>query len=167
MYADMIIEMRELAKTMAVLYVEDDLNIRNEVSKILNKIFENVDVATNGDEGLTLYSQSKYDIVITDIEMPIKNGIEMIQQIKDINKKQVVAVLSAYDNPKYLLKLINHGIDMFMMKPLDLNEFFETMQKLIKNKFDSDKVEELEKQINEKLDIENMLLYSTLTKYEK
>jgi cyclic di-GMP phosphodiesterase len=90
------------------------------------------------------------------------DGIEMMKQIKAMNKNQIVAVSSAYDNPKYLLELIEHGIDMFIMKPFELNNFFEIIHKLIKNKYYNNKVEELEKQINERLDIEKMLLYSTL-----
>jgi YesN/AraC family two-component response regulator len=159
---DTIIQIREYAKTMNILYVEDEPTIRNEVARALLKIFKSVDIATNGQEGLELYNEVGYDIVITDIEMPVMDGIEMMKQIKAMNKNQIVAVSSAYDNPKYLLELIEHGIDMFIMKPFELNNFFEIIHKLIKNKYYNNKVEELEKQINERLDIEKMLLYSTL-----
>lgn len=162
MEVEIIKQIREYSKTMTILYVEDEPTIRDEVARALVKIFKSVDVAENGQEGLKLYNESKYDIVLTDIEMPIMDGIEMMKQIKAINKKQIVAISSAYDNPKYLLELIEHGVDMFILKPFDLNSFFESIHKLIKDKHYNNKVEELEKQINEQLDIEKMLLYSTL-----
>ncbi|WP_373035265.1 response regulator [Sulfurimonas sp.] len=163
MEVEIIKQIREYSKTMTILYVEDEPTIRDEVTRALKKIFKSVDVAANGQEGLKLYNESKYDIVLTDIEMPIMDGIEMMRQIKAINKKQIVAISSAYDSPKYLLELIEQGVDMFILKPFDLNSFFESIHKLIKNKHDNNKVEELEKQINEELDIEKMLLYSTLS----
>ena len=166
MEIDAIMQLRKYAQTMIILYVEDDLNTRNEVTRGLKKIFRSVEVATNTNDGLKLYNKSRHDIVITDIEMPIMDGIEMVKQIKIINKNQIVAVSSAYDHQKYLLELIEHGVDSFIMKPFNIDEFFETIHKLIKNKYYNNKIEELEKQINERLDVEKKLLYSTLQEGE-
>lgn len=167
MNLELIEEVKEYTKKMNVLYVEDDPDIRNEVIRLLTKVFMSVDVAEDGQNGLELYNKAKYDIVMTDIEMPAMDGIEMIKQIKAISMDQIVAVLSAYDNPKYLKQLIEHGVDMFIMKPFDINAFFQTIHKLIKDKHYKNKVEALEKQINEQLDIEKMLLYSTMNDDEK
>ena len=124
-------ELKELAKGLALLYVEDDRDLRENTTRLLTSFFDHVENAENGKHGLEKYTQRKYDIVITDINMPVMNGVKMAEEIKARNKKQVVIVISAHDEAKYLLELINMGVDNFILKPLDINQFLEVIQKAI------------------------------------
>jgi len=64
----------------------------------LNKIFTKLDAVENGEEGLKKYTQNHYDIVITDIQMPKMDGLEMISRIKELHEKQEIIVVSAYND---------------------------------------------------------------------
>jgi len=115
------------SKFVDVLYVEDDNDIRNDTRDVLNDIFLKVDTESDGVEGLKNYIQYQkenkkfYDIVITDIEMPNKNGISLCKDIFSINSSQIIIIISAHNDSEYLINLINLGINHFIQKPLELN----------------------------------------------
>ncbi|MEA3513039.1 MAG: response regulator [Campylobacterota bacterium] len=79
--------LHQLTKNLNVLYIEDDKNFRDETKDLFENIFKSVDIAFDGEMGLSLYKQyfknyfSYYDIVITDISMPKMDGIELIKSI--------------------------------------------------------------------------------------
>ena len=68
----------EFSKTARVLYVEDDLKLKEETVGVLSIFFDNIDTATDGLEGFKHFQNKKYDLIITGIDMPNMNGIEMI-----------------------------------------------------------------------------------------
>lgn len=121
----------EWSKDLQVLYVEDDISLREEVSIFLSDIFENVDLATNGQEGLDKLAHKNYHIVITDIRMPIMDGIEMIENIKVLYPEQPILVTSAHNEAEYLVKLINYGIDSFITKPLQSEQILKVLHKIV------------------------------------
>ena len=106
------------SKELTVLYVEDDLALREEVSLFLSDIFKQIDLAPNGLEGLEKLAQNNYHLVITDIRMPIMDGIEMIEKIKELYPKQPILVTSAHNESEYLIKLINLGVQYYITKTL-------------------------------------------------
>jgi len=124
-YKDKINALRTYTQNADVLLVEDDESIHENIKKLLNGLFRNVDSSFNGQEALRLYKKSKdnkkqYDIVFTDIEMPYMNGIELSKAIRDINPSKNIVVFSAYQDAKYLIDLINNGIRRFIPKPISL-----------------------------------------------
>lgn len=125
-------------KNSNILYVEDDaLNIEI-VKDLLNDLFGNVTIARNGAEGLEFYKEFEYntqnyfDLIITDIHMPILNGIDMIKAIYDINKSQKIIVLSAYDKKEYLIPLINMEVNGFIQKPISLKAILDVLSSIYK-----------------------------------
>jgi len=133
------ISLEEYGKKISVLFVEDDENIIKEMGFLLGDIFEKVDIAVDGKEGFFKYSENYkldknyYDLVITDIQMPNMNGIELIKNIYKLNDKQKVIVLSAHNEANYLMELVNIGISQFILKPIDYNNFLEVIYKISKN----------------------------------
>jgi PAS domain S-box-containing protein len=119
------------SKDLRVLYVEDDISLREEVSIFLSDIFKVVDLAENGKEGLEKLAQSSYHIVISDIRMPVMDGIEMIEKIKELYPEQAVLVTSAHNEIEYLVKLINLGVDNFITKPLRSEQIFKVLHKIV------------------------------------
>lgn len=121
--------LEEYAKNKTVLFVEDDENIRKETKELLDEIFPIVDIARDGEEGLAKYLNYKninekfYDMIITDIKMPNKNGIELAKDIYKENNNQLLIVLSAHSESEYLLELVNIGISHFIVKPLEYENF--------------------------------------------
>jgi len=131
-------EIIEYTKNLSILFVEDDDELRINTSEILKNFFYKVDVACNGEEALSMYQKKASDIILTDIRMPKMNGVELTQNIYAINDKQAVIVLSAHDESKYLLPLINLGIEQFIKKPIDFQELLAALLKTSKQIIDSD-----------------------------
>lgn len=121
------------SKDLRVLYVEDDISLREEVSIFLSDIFDVVDLAENGQEGLNKLASNTYHIVITDIRMPVMDGIEMIEKIKELYPEQPVLVTSAHNEIEYLVKLINLGVDNFITKPLRSEQIFKVLHKIVEH----------------------------------
>lgn len=141
---------------------------------MLKTLFKSVDSVENGEEALALYKSNKYDIVLSDIQMPKINGVELVQEIYNINQNQMIIVLSAFDDSKYLLPLINLGIERFIKKPIDYDELTNSLlnvsKKVIENsQFNNDSIILLDNSFT--FDKEKDLMYCNndlvaLTKYE-
>ncbi len=119
----------EYTKNLSILFVEDDDELRTSTAEILRNFFQKVETACNGEEAMEIYLKSPSDIILTDIRMPKVNGVELTKNIYDINDKQAVIVLSAHDESKYLLPLINLGIEQFIKKPIDFQELLGALLK--------------------------------------
>jgi DNA-binding response OmpR family regulator len=130
--------LEEYGSKISVLFVEDDMGIAKEMGLLLKEIFYKVDVAIDGKEALKTYIQynqenrASYDLVITDIQMPNMNGIELIENIYKENPKQQVIVLSAHNETEYLMQLVNIGISHFILKPIEYDSFLEVIFKTSK-----------------------------------
>lgn len=130
--------------SLKVLYVEDNTQHQKHSLELFQKFFKKIDIASNGKEGLDLYlkyyetNNTYYDIVISDMEMPLMNGIDMTKAIYEENKEQIIVIISAYNNPNYLIKFINVGIYYFILKPYNINDIVDVFNK-IKTKLDKNK----------------------------
>lgn len=142
------------SKELKVLYVEDDLALREEVSLFLSDIFAVIDLATNGEEGLLKLAQNQYHLVITDIRMPVMDGIEMIEKIKELYPQQPILVTSAHNESEYLVKLINLGITHFITKPIQSDQILNVLYVIVAHISHEKELERYKKDLesaNEKL----------------
>jgi len=121
-----------VGKNINILYVEDDLTLQEEVNLFLSDIFQSVDLAKNGEEGLEKLALCPYDIVITDIKMPVMDGLEMIEKIKELYPAQAILVTSAHNEIGNLCKLVNLGIEDFLAKPLVGEQTFNVLLRVVK-----------------------------------
>lgn len=130
-------------KDLSILFAEDNDEMRENTAEILRKFFKCIDTSSNGEDAIEKYIEyyennyKYYDIVLSDIQMPILNGIELTTHIYSMNPSQTVIILSAFDNPEYLLSLINLGVEQFIKKPIDYQEllraFASASQKINNN----------------------------------
>jgi len=125
-------ELKEAADGFNVLYIEDDRDLRINTTRLIKSFFTNVVTAENGQEGLDKYREGTFDIVITDINMPVMNGVKMAREIRSENDKQIIIIISAHDEAQYLLDCINVGVDYFILKPLDIEQFMTIIDKAIR-----------------------------------
>ncbi len=119
------------ASAITILYVEDDPVARDIASKMIPRKFPGMVLyaAENGKVGLELYKAHQPDIVITDINMPVMNGIQMANEIKAINAEANIIVISAYSDTDYLLSAIDLGINQYVLKPIDQHKLFAAIKK--------------------------------------
>lgn len=122
--------LKNMTSKYNILYVEDDETLRNATQKLFEQFFREVDTASNGKEGLNLFDTKNYDLIISDINMPILNGVDMIKEIKSEKPEQLVLVTSAHSESDQLLELIDAGVDKFILKPLDLNKLLQAFVNL-------------------------------------
>jgi len=110
----------DFLRTLSLLYVEDEEDVRRELARFLSRRFARVDVAANGQEGLARFrEQGGYDIVVTDVRMPVMDGLSMAAAIKEIEKEVPVIVITAYNEMDYFVRAIEIGIDRYITKPVD------------------------------------------------
>ncbi|EAK3801144.1 TPA: response regulator transcription factor [Campylobacter jejuni] len=129
--------MSQECKELIILVVEDEVKARESMISILSERFSKVIGAQNGDEGLKKFKKFKPDLVITDIAMPIMDGLDMAREIKEISDDVPIVVLSAYSEKERLLRSIDIGIDKYLIKPVDIEELFKVLDYLIGEKIEA------------------------------
>ena len=118
-----------ILKNITILYAEDEAALREITLNILRGFTKKQLVAKNGAEGLELFkeNESEIDLIITDVNMPIMNGLEMIREIKKINSNIPIIVATAFSNTEYLLEAIDIGVDKYVLKPIDMKKLLQLM----------------------------------------
>jgi putative nucleotidyltransferase with HDIG domain len=119
-----------LTQTLKVLYIEDDPSIQASMGSYLKKLFLDVEIANNGEEGLEKYKKQEFDIVITDLSMPKMNGLEMLSKIRSTNENQAVLITSAHSESTYMIDAIKLGIDGYIIKPFDYEQLNYELSKI-------------------------------------
>ncbi len=104
---------------ISVLFVDDNETIRQLYRRILEKHVNHLYIAENGSNGLELYLKHKPDLVITDMVMPVMNGLEMVKEIKKIAPEAKFVVMSAYSEKDSFIESIHLGVDGYLMKPVE------------------------------------------------
>lgn len=136
-----IVKLKKYASECSVLYVEDDELIRSQTASFLGRFFPDVVLAEDGQIGLSKYKTRTFDVVISDINMPNMNGIEMITAIKEIHYEQKIIVTSAHNDSQYLMSLINLNVAHFVLKPFNNKQFLYVLYKIAEElSFDKEKI---------------------------
>ena len=138
-------------KKTTLLYVEDDDSTREELEFFLQNKVNKLFVAKNGQEGLDTFEKNRPDLIITDIQMPIMNGIQMIKKIKEIDPNVPIVIITAFNDTDYLFEAIKLKVTNYLTKPLNLFSLSETLATIAKN-------------VN--LEKENKEIYNTLKQYK-
>ena len=107
---------------MKILIIEDDLKIINFLKKGLEEECYIVDYSTNGDEGLYLASVHTYDLILLDIMLPIKDGIEVCKSLRRDNIQTPIIMLTAKDSIEDKIKGLDIGANDYLAKPFSFAE---------------------------------------------
>ena len=133
-------ELLQYTSILKVLYVEDDENLLLETTEIFEDYFDALITATDGKKGFDLYKKhyemkEPFDLVVTDLNMPIMSGEELIEAITEINPEQTILVMSAHNEANEIIRLIQKGISNFLLKPTSTELMFQVLFKLAKSIF--------------------------------
>ena len=104
--------------SFSLLYAEDEEGIRNNVQEILECLFKNLYLAKNGEEAFEIYQEKKPDLIITDINMPKLNGIDLIKKIRKHDSKVRIVIVSAHTDLDYMLNAVELHLVKYIIKPI-------------------------------------------------
>ena len=106
-----------MKKNITILYVEDDVLVRTQAVEYLSLIYTNVLEAQNGQEALMVYKKHKPQIIISDIQMPKMNGLEMVKEIRKLDNKIPIIITTAHTQSEYLLEALELQLIKYIVKP--------------------------------------------------
>ncbi len=113
-----------------ILVVDDESAICDLFSKALDKRKYVVEMVHSGAEGLEAASRSYYDFIFLDLKMPGMNGVEVFKEIKKLNLKSLVVIVTAYPDSEMLVEAMKLGPLTVVLKPFDLSEIQRSVESL-------------------------------------
>ncbi len=145
---------KEFLKNITLLYVEDDPLIQESMVGIFQKLFKSIVVANDGEDGYQRFlefkkSGNELDVIISDINMPKLNGIDMVKKIREVDYDIPTIFTTAYSDVSFLIDAIELNIAHYAIKPVNLAKLMEAIQDATKKSFDS-KIIKTQKEQNEK-----------------
>lgn len=157
-------DVKEYTKELEVLYVEDEAEIRLKVLEILKLFFKSVHTAENGEEGLAQLQKHRADLLITDIQMPKMNGLDMVEQARKHYPELPVIITTAFSDQAYFLRSIELKVDRYLIKPIAHQRVSEVLFDIAKMIDDRRKAKELEvRKMQEKLNRMSEHMVSQIT----
>lgn len=127
--------MSEILQKLTILIVEDENEIRKLMEEVMKSVFFEVYSAKNGDEGIKKFKKFAPDLIVTDIAMPIMDGLDMAKMINEISPTTPIIALSAFSDKEKLLKAIEVGVDKYILKPVDMDELLLAIENIARSKF--------------------------------
>ncbi len=121
--------MKMYKKNITILYVEDEDDVRQGYARTLTRVSKELFTASNGAEGLELYKEFRPDIVISDIKMPVMDGIDMAKAIVAINDEAHIIFTSAHSESAYLLEAIALQVQGYLLKPVQKKSLIKMIEK--------------------------------------
>ena len=116
-------------RTLTVLYVEDDADTSGPFAEFLQRPVGTLIVAADGAEGFDAFLEHSPDIVITDIRMPVMDGLAMAAKIREVNQTVPIIVVTAFEQTDYLLRAVDIGIDRYVTKPVNSELLLQALVK--------------------------------------
>jgi len=122
---------------ISVLYIENNYQEDSTKIKMLKIIFPNIQLRNNGREGLDAYVEFHkkngvyFDLVITELNLPLMPGIDMLDHMKIFNNNQRTLIVSDYAKKEEFIDIIELGIDGYLPKPINLTKCISLLEKIV------------------------------------
>lgn len=120
----------ERLKRLTILYAEDDEQVKKDVGGYLELVFGKVVSASNGLEALTLQEDVRADVILTDIDMPRLNGIELAKKLRARGDATPIIIMTAHTKPEYLIDAVELDITRYLVKPFVGDDLLSALEKL-------------------------------------
>ncbi|MBN1407804.1 MAG: response regulator [Calditrichaceae bacterium] len=124
----------KINKSVRLLLVDDDPNMQRMVALFLNKKNYNLEIAGNGRKALDLLDKNKYELIISDMQMPLMDGLELLQNIQAKKIKTPVILISAYTSVNLPDETDVSNFAAVLFKPFDSSNLIATIEKVLKIK---------------------------------
>jgi len=132
-------------RSLRLLYVEDDTKSHASILDLLENFFDHIVVAVDGEDGLQKFKAEMIDLVMTDINMPKVNGLEMIKAIREVDISVPIIILSAHIEPQYFTQSIKMRVKGYLIKPLELDAMLELFGDIVASMMLRDEIANREK----------------------
>lgn len=139
-------------KTLSVLYVEDEEEVRDLLARFLRRWVGVLHTAANGQEGVRAFAEHHPDVVVTDIKMPLMDGLEMASSIKSSAKEVPIIVITAHSEQDYFIRAIEIGVDRYVIKPVNTDTLLRAIYKSAKSSAQTRELEHARKTVFETLE---------------
>lgn len=126
-----IAERRKISIKTRLLVLEDDKNTRDKLARVFEKEGYEVFTGQDGEEGIKIFSERKIDILLVDIKMPKKNGMEVLHEIKKLSKDCEIIMLTGYGDEDTAIQAMRDGAINYIRKPMDLDQLILATQKAV------------------------------------
>lgn len=120
-----------ILKSLTILYAEDDLVIRETITRILKMFFKEVFIAKDGNETLKIYENKKPNVLMLDYVMPNLDGFQTAKIIRNVNKKIPIILVSAYTDKEKLLNAIEINLIKYLEKPILYDDLISAFNSVI------------------------------------
>jgi YesN/AraC family two-component response regulator len=118
---------------LKLLYVEDEDNIRKNAMAYFNRLFDQTYEAKNALEAFEVFKECKPHIIITDIKMTKMSGLDLIKQVRQLDTKCQIIILTAFVDTKYLLEAVELNLVKYLIKPIRHDTMYEVLKQCVKN----------------------------------
>jgi DNA-binding NtrC family response regulator len=115
-----------------VLVVDDEESVRIILKQMLDKGGYGVGLASNGVEALNKMKSTKFDMLISDINMPVMDGVALLQKSKELYPAIPVIFITAYGKDKVIMEAMKAGLSDYIEKPFRMDEVLQTIREHIK-----------------------------------
>lgn len=120
----------EKLRNTRILFVEDEVDLISIISDTLTKLQANFATASNGQIAYDMIVKEDFDLVVTDINMPVMNGLELIAKIRETNQDLKFIIMSAHTESEYMDKAKALGIEDYLLKPFDFIKFIDLVAQI-------------------------------------
>lgn len=124
-------ELLKKLQNLTILYAEDEEGIRENIADSLGYYVKEVFQASNGAEAFDIYEEKKPDIILSDIHMPILNGIDFVKKVRLTNRTIPIVMITAHTDKEYLLEAVELHMEKYIVKPIELEELLDVLEKCI------------------------------------
>jgi len=119
---------------ITLLYVEDDPDIREELSTYLERRINNLLIAKNGAEALEIVQREKIDLILTDIQMPVMDGMELIRRVRESDEALPIIAVTAFNSSDSRMDaILQLGVNGCLGKPVELIKLMENIKEIFPN----------------------------------
>ncbi len=142
---------------MKILVIDDEQPIRETLEMYLREKGYEVIISGDGEGGLDAVRREQPEIVILDIRLPGMDGLEVLRRIKAINHDISVIMITAYQDMETIIQAMKLGAYEYVHKPIDVDEFEITIDKVVNNRRLSSRLEDLIMEISEDYKVDNIV----------
>lgn len=114
-----------------ILIVEDETAAASTLAEFLETFGYETRIADNGQEAIDLCEQDRFDLVLTDIRMPVLDGWHLVSRLQELCPQVPVVMMSGHAGPDVAVRKAELPVKALLMKPLDLREVLATVERLL------------------------------------